>query len=173
MFYFNTNLARKVDTLQNPGCCLSVWYKEITEESIYLSSGTNISQFFHHLKLLKEIKILSSLSLIKMTLLQIYIYRVSHKFCNFCIHASLWHIYHVIKAVHAVCSHMHCFTQWVIKQMKVKCSLIWELIHYKFELGHNTVEATKNICFARSEVAVNQNTRWLKKVSLGCKNLDK
>ena len=41
---------------------------------------------------------------------------------------------------------------------------------YKLKLSHNTTEETKNICF----VKVNSSlvTRWFKKFSLVCKNLN-
>ena len=42
---------------------------------------------------------------------------------------------------------------------------------YKFKLGHNTVESTKNIS-VKGEVDHNMATRWLKKFFLGCKNLN-
>ena len=34
-------------------------------------------------------------------------------------------------------------------QMNVQYNLIWELRLYKFELGHNATEATKNICHVK------------------------
>ena len=39
-------------------------------------------------------------------------------------------------------------------QMNMHYSLIQELISYKFEVGHNVVQATKNICDAEDEAAV-------------------
>ena len=44
----------------------------------------------------------------------------------------------------------------------------------EFELGYNFTKATKNICCAKSEEAVDHSvvTRWFKKFYLGCKNLD-
>ena len=39
-------------------------------------------------------------------------------------------------------------------QMNVQRSQIWELLRYEFKLGHNPSEATKNICFAKGEGAV-------------------
>ena len=44
---------------------------------------------------------------------------------------------------------------------------------FKFELGHNAVEATKNICCAKGENNHNTLTRWFKKFCSGCNNLDK
>ena len=59
-------------------------------------------------------------------------------------------------------------------QMNVQHSLIRKLMLYEFEPGHNATEATKNICFAKGEGAVDHNTvtRWFKKFRSGCKNLD-
>ena len=44
---------------------------------------------------------------------------------------------------------------------------------YKCELGHIAIEATKNICYVKSEGVLDQNavTRWFKKFHLGCKNV--
>ena len=54
------------------------------------------------------------------------------------------------------------------------CSLIWELMLYKFERSYKAAEATQNICFVKSGGTFDYNkvTRWLKKFSLGCKNLN-
>ena len=50
---------------------------------------------------------------------------------------------------------------------------IWQLLIYKFKLEHNPAEATKNICWAKSEGAIDNSTvRWFKKFCLGCKNFD-
>ena len=53
-------------------------------------------------------------------------------------------------------------------------SLIEELMLYESELGNNAAEATKTICCAKGEGAVDDSTvtRWLKKFCSGCKNLD-
>ena len=53
-------------------------------------------------------------------------------------------------------------------------SLIQELLFYKFELGRNTAEATKNICWAKSEDRIDFSvaTRWLKKFQSDCKNTE-
>ena len=42
-------------------------------------------------------------------------------------------------------------------QMNVQHGLIWEFMLYKFELGHNAMEATKNICYVKSEGAVDHS----------------
>ena len=59
-------------------------------------------------------------------------------------------------------------------QINIQCSLIWELMIYKFKLGHNAVEATRNICCVKGEDTVDQSTvtKWLKKFCSGCKNLN-
>ena len=52
------------------------------------------------------------------------------------------------------------------------CGLIRKFILYKFELGHNVADATKNICSEKGKGTVDCSTmsRWLKKFLLGCKN---
>ena len=57
--------------------------------------------------------------------------------------------------------------------MNLQRSLNHELTLYKFELGHNTTETTKNKC-AKGEGTVDHSTvtRRFKKFSSGCKNLD-
>ena len=50
--------------------------------------------------------------------------------------------------------------------MKVQITLIWDLMLYEFELGHDAAEATKNICLEKSEGVVNS---WLKAFRFGCK----
>ena len=49
-----------------------------------------------------------------------------------------------------------------------------ELMVYKFELGHNAAEATKNICCVNDEGAVDLSTvtKWFKKFRSGWKNDD-
>ena len=60
-----------------------------------------------------------------------------------------------------------------VAQINIQHSLIWELRLYNFELVHNTVEATKNICCVVDEGAVDHSTvtRWWKEFCLGYKNL--
>ena len=45
----------------------------------------------------------------------------------------------------------------------------------EFKLGYNAAEATKNICYAKGEGAVDHSTvtRWFEKCCSGCKNLNK
>ena len=45
---------------------------------------------------------------------------------------------------------------------------------YKFELGHNTVKATKNICCVKDEGTVDYNTvtKWMKKFCSVQRNLN-
>ena len=51
------------------------------------------------------------------------------------------------------------------------CSVVYseELILYEFKLGHDAMEAAKNICCVKGQNAV---IRCSKKSHLGCKNLD-
>ena len=58
--------------------------------------------------------------------------------------------------------------------MNVQYSLIWELILYEFELGHNAAEATKNIFCDIGEGVFDHSTvtRWFKKFCIICKNLN-
>ena len=58
--------------------------------------------------------------------------------------------------------------------MNVQHRLIWELMLLEFELGHNAMETTKNICSPKSEGTVNPSTitRRFKKFCSGYKNLD-
>ena len=45
---------------------------------------------------------------------------------------------------------------------------------YVFELDHNDMKTTKNICCANDEFAANHSTvtRWFKKFCSGCKNVN-
>ena len=47
-------------------------------------------------------------------------------------------------------------------------------MHHQFELGHNSVEAIKNICCMKEEDAIDLSTvtRWSKKFCSGCKKLN-
>ena len=92
---------------------------------------------------------------------------MSQKFCNILVHASLQHVYHVIEPDPAVigsnwCADMFCITSICdlkAVQVNIQCSLIWELMLYKFELNHNTAEATKNICCTTGEDAVDHRKK--------------
>ena len=61
-----------------------------------------------------------------------------------------------------------------IAQMNIQYTLIQELILYKFKIGHNALEATKNICCGKDEGTVDHSTvtRWYKKFCWGWKNFD-
>ena len=43
--------------------------------------------------------------------------------------------------------------------MNTQDSLIWELMLYKFEWGHNIIEAAKNTCCMKSEGTIYQPLR--------------
>ena len=55
----------------------------------------------------------------------------------------------------------------VESDINMKYNPIWELILFKFELGHNAANATKNICCAKGEGAVDHITAtlWFKNES--------
>ena len=72
------------------------------------------------------------------------------------------------------CPLLHSICDLKAVQMNLQCSLIWELMLYEFEQGHDTMEVTKNICCMKSESPVvhRRVTRWFKKFCSGCNNLD-
>ena len=80
----------------------------------------------------------------------------------------------VIVSAQTCCALLHSVSDLKVAHMNAQCSLVWELMFYEFELGHNTVEAPRNICCAKGEGAVDQSTvsRWLKKFRSVCKNLN-
>ena len=67
---------------------------------------------------------------------------------------------------------MASLCMWFESHIGEHATLIWEL--YKFEWGHNTIKATKNICCTKGEGTVDYNTviRWFKKSYSDGKNLD-
>ena len=44
-------------------------------------------------------------------------------------------------------------------QMNIQCNLIWELMLYEFEQGHNAFETIKNICCAKEANPVSSTQR--------------
>ena len=80
----------------------------------------------------------------------------------------------VLVGVLTHCALLHSVYDLKAAQINMQCCLIWDLILYKFELGHNTSQASKNICCIKSDDAGDHSTvtRWLKKFCLGCKNLN-
>ena len=56
------------------------------------------------------------------------------------------------------CASVHCVYDLKAAQINMQCCLIHKLRLYEFKLGHNTMEATKNICKV--------------KFFSGCKNLE-
>ena len=65
--------------------------------------------------------------------------------------------------IHCVLLHFICDLK--ATQMNMKHNLIQELMLYEFKCSHNIVEATKGICCAKGESAVDERTvtRWFKK----------
>ena len=49
---------------------------------------------------------------------------------------------------------LHFMCDLKAAQLKVQCSLMKELMLYEFELSHDAVESTKNICCIKYEDAV-------------------
>ena len=89
--------------------------------------------------------------------------RVSQKFHNILVSAhlqciirgpnqfKLWKLPTVVGSIVVVsvltcCILLHSMKDLKAVQINVQCSLIQELILYKFELGNNIMEATENIC---------------------------
>ena len=56
---------------------------------------------------------------------------------------------------------LHSICNLKSTQRNIQCSQILELMLYKFELGHNFMEATKNICCIKSDHSTVK--RWIKK----------
>ena len=80
--------------------------------------------------------------------------RVSQKFSNILVRPSLLYVYQVTEAVIgsivvlgalAYCALLHSACD-----LNVQPNLIQELMLYKFEPSHNSTEATKSICCAKS-----------------------
>ena len=73
---------------------------------------------------------------------------------------------------HSVLLHFTCDLK--ATKMNVQCSLIQELMLYKFELSCNATEVTKDICCVKDDGTVDHSTetRWFKKSSSACNNLD-
>ena len=80
----------------------------------------------------------------------------------------------VLAAVWIYCALLDSLVDLKAAEMDMECSLIWELMLHKFELGHKAAEATKNICCVKSEGAIDHSivTRGFKKFHSGCKNLE-
>ena len=97
--------------------------------------------------------------------------RVSQKFCNILVVRACWRrLYLVTVIVGALTPPV-----WFESSTDVHTSsLIQKLVLYEFELGHKAVEATKNICCAKDDDAVDHYTvtRWVKKYRSGWNYLD-
>ena len=81
---------------------------------------------------------------------------MSPRFYNILICASLQHVYHMTNVPNVVgspvvvyipthCTLLHSMYDLEDTQMNMNITLIQKLMIYKFELSHNTMEATKNI----------------------------
>ena len=56
----------------------------------------------------------------------------------------------VVVDVLIFCALIHSVFDLKAAQKKMQCSLIWELILYKFKLALNTMEVIKNVCRVKS-----------------------
>ena len=56
------------------------------------------------------------------------------------------------------CALFHSVCDLKVAQMNVQCSLIWELVLYKFRLGHNTTETANIICCTKGEGTVDRES---------------
>ena len=87
---------------------------------------------------------------------------MSQKFCNILVvRVSLRRGYHVVEAVQAVVGSIvvasvlicgalrHSVCDLKAAQMNVQWSLNRDIILFEFELDHNVLKATKNICCAK------------------------
>ena len=72
------------------------------------------------------------------------------------------------------CALVHSVCDLKATHMKMRHSLIQELMLYKFKLSHNTRDAIKNICCVKGEGVAEYSTitRKFKEFYLYCKNLD-
>ena len=108
------------------------------------------------------------------------ILNVSQKWFNILVHINLRYEYYSTKIVQILitvvvtimvvgiltcCALLHSVCDLKAAQIYVQYHLIWELMLYEFEPGHNAMEATKIIYWATGEDAVEHNTvtRWIKK----------
>ena len=64
----------------------------------------------------------------------------------------------VVVGVLTHCALLHSVRDLKITKVNVQCSIIEELMLYEFEQGYKIVEATKNICYAKDESAVDHST---------------
>ena len=68
-----------------------------------------------------------------------------------------------------MCLASPCVCVCVLKAalMNAQCNLIGKPMLYEFKLGHNAVEAAKNISYIKSKGSVDHSTvtRWFKKIA--------
>ena len=67
----------------------------------------------------------------------------------------------VVVGALTLCALIHLMCDLKVAQMNIQNSLIQEFILYKFELGHKTVEETKNICCVKGDGAFDHRTEIL------------
>ena len=91
---------------------------------------------------------------------------------------KLWKVYTIVDSIEVFgvltcCALLHSMYDLKAAQMNMQCSLIWELMLHKFELGHNASEAAKSFYWTKGERTVDNSTvtRWFKKFCLYYYNL--
>ena len=87
-----------------------------------------------------------------------------HHICTFKVCASLLCTYHMTEAGSIVlvgaltrCALLHSMCDLKATQMDIQRSLIRKIMLFEFELDQNAAEATKNICCAKGEYAVDHS----------------
>ena len=85
----------------------------------------------------------------------------------------------MVGSILVVCLLIHCLLFYTMSDLKVKLmnmqlSLIWELILYELELGHNDHDETDNVYYAKCECTDDHSivNRGFKKFRSCCKTLE-
>ena len=78
----------------------------------------------------------------------------------------------VVVCVLICCALLYFMCYLKVSQKNVQHSLLWELISYKFEIGDNVMETTKNVYCLKGDGVVDHSsvTIWFKKFRSGWKN---
>ena len=65
-----------------------------------------------------------------------------------------------------------CVCDLKTAQINMQHNLIQKIMLHQFALGYNTMEVIKNICYTKSEGAVDHSNQMVEKKFLGWKNLN-
>ena len=85
---------------------------------------------------------------------------------------KLWKIPTMVVCVQMHCALLHSVCYLKVAQVDMQCSLISELILYKFKLSNNAMEATIKTHCEKGSVDHCTGTKWFKKFRSGCKKLN-